>query len=74
MDHETKTTFLTSQGKMMEMGALYKTIKSKQQFKTKIYKKNMNKAYEKYKNSSTLKLEVEADVVLEQKSLKISQI
>lgn len=59
---------------MMEMGALYKTIKSKQQFKTKIYKKNMNKAYEKYKNSSTLKLEVEADVVLEQKSLKISQI
>ena len=34
----------------------------------------MNKAYEKYKNSSSLKLEVEADVVLEQKSLKISHI
>lgn len=59
---------------MMEMGAFNKTIKSKQQFKTKIYKKNINKVYEKYKNSLSLKQEVEADVILGQKSLKISQI
>ena len=72
VDHETKTTFLTNQDKMMEMGAFYKTIKSKQQFKTKIYEKN--KVYEKYKNSLSLQQEVEADVILGQKSLELSQI